>query len=85
MNKSPKQFQKWSSEQGDQKWQHDGQEHGFEQRDDFFWRKTKSMGARISEGDPRGAHKPRRCALGARGPLMLPPGVVQCQKFLNNP
>jgi hypothetical protein len=55
---SPKTVLKWSFAQGDQKWQQDEQEHGFEQRDDFFWRKTKWMGAGISEGDPCGTHKP---------------------------
>ena len=34
MNNPPKKFQKRSSEQGDQKWQQDEQEHGFELVDD---------------------------------------------------
>ena len=60
----PKQFCKWSFAQGDQKWQQDELEHGFELVDDFFWRKTECVGARISGGDPRGVHEaggaPRR-------------------------
>jgi hypothetical protein len=44
MSNPPKQFCKWSYEQGDQKWKQEEQEHGFEQVGDFFWRKKKSMG-----------------------------------------
>ena len=54
---SPKQFFEWSFEQGDRKWQQNEQEHEFELRSDFFWRKTKWMGAGISEGGPCGTHK----------------------------
>ena len=54
---SPKQFCEWSFEQGDQKWQQNEQEHEFELWSDFFWRKTKWMGAGISGGAPHGAHK----------------------------
>jgi hypothetical protein len=41
MNNTQKQFCKWSFTQGDRKWQQNEQEHGFEQWDDFFWRKKK--------------------------------------------
>ena len=56
-NNPPKQFCEWSFEQGDRKWQQDEQELGFKLVDDFFWTKTKCVGARISGGDPRGTHK----------------------------
>ena len=54
---SPKQFFEWSFEQGDRKWQQDDLELGFELVGDFFWRKTKCVGARISGGGPRGVHE----------------------------
>ena len=87
MNNPPKQFCKWSFEQGDQKWQQDELEHEFEQWNDFFWRKKKWMGAGISEGDPCGAHKPPRHAQGVGVPCGLvahwccPLVCFQCQKF----
>ena len=49
-NNPAKQFCEWSFEQGDQKWQQDELELGFELVGDFFWRKTKCVGARISGG-----------------------------------
>ena len=56
-NNPPQQFHEWSFEQGDRKWQQDELEHGFELWDDFFWRKTKCVGARISAGCPCGVHE----------------------------
>ena len=56
-NNPPKQFCEWTFEQGDLKWQQDELELGFELVDDFFWRKTKCVGARISGGGPRGVHE----------------------------
>ena len=44
-------------EQGDRKWQQDELELGFELWEDFLWRKTKCVGARISGGGPRGVHE----------------------------
>ena len=75
-NNPPKQFCEWSFELGDRKWQQDELEHGFEQWWDFFWRKTKWMGAEISEGDPRGPQKPRRRAQGVGAPCgLVAPGA----------
>ena len=82
MNNPPKQFQKQSSEQGDRKWHQNEQEHGFEQRWDFFLEETKWMGAGISDVDPRGTHKPSRHALGACGPLVHLPEVCSVLKIL---
>ena len=78
-NNPPKQFCEWSFEQGDRKWQQDEQEHEFELWSDFFWRKIEWMGAGISGGGPRGAHKVRGApqgggrALHPRGPHVAPP------------
>ena len=47
---SPKAVCEWSFEQGDQKWRQNKLEHEFELRGDFFWRKTKCVGAGISGG-----------------------------------
>ena len=55
-NNPPKQFCEWSFEQGDRKWQQNELEHEFDLGSDFFWRKTKCVGARISGGDPHGVH-----------------------------
>ena len=74
-NNPPKQFCEWSFEQGDRKWQQNEQEHGFELRDDFFWRKTKWMGAGISGGDPHGTHKTGGRAQGV-GRALHPCGKV---------
>ena len=88
MNNPLKEFCKWSFEQGDRKWQQDELEHGFEQWWDFFWRKTKWMGAGISEGGLRGTHKPGGRAQGggralqAWGPLVRPPDVFSVPKIL---
>ena len=48
----------------------------------FFWRKTKWMGAGISEGDPCGTHKPCRCTQWACGPLVHPPDAFLVPKNL---
>ena len=53
-NNPPKQFCEWSFEQGDRKWQQNEQEHEFELRDDFLWRKTKCVGAGVSGGGHMG-------------------------------
>ena len=80
-NNPPKQFCEWSLELGDRKWQQNEQEHEFELWSEFFWRKTKWMGAGISGGDPHGAHKdggmPREVgrALHPRDQMVGPPGV----------
>ena len=60
-NNPPKQFCEWSFEQGDRKWQQNEQEHEFELRDDFFWRKTKWMGAGISGGGHVGPTRQGAC------------------------
>ena len=80
-NNPPKQYCEWSFEQGDRKWQQDELEHGFELVDDFFWSKTKCVGARISGGGPRGVHEAGGApqgggrALDPRGQLVRPPGL----------
>ena len=80
-NNPPKQFCEWSFEQGDQKWQQDELELGFELVEDFFWRKTKCVGARISGGVPYGVHEEGGRAPGdgralhPRGYMVRPPGV----------
>ena len=64
------------------------QQHGFELRDDFFWRKTKWMGAGISGGGPHGTHKvggaPKGVgsALHPCGPLVQPPGACSVPEIL---
>ena len=71
----PKQFCEWSFDQGDRKWQQDELELGFELLDDFFWRKTKCVGARISGGGPRGVHEAGGAPQGG-GRALHPPGQV---------
>jgi hypothetical protein len=44
MSNPPRQFWKWSYEQGDQKLQQEEQEHGLWSKFDFLWRKRMSMG-----------------------------------------
>ena len=88
MNNPPKQSRKRSSEQGDQKWQQNEQEHEFELWDVFLWRKTKWMGAGISGGahmgptrqggTPRGNGR----ALHPRGQVLAPPDVFSVPKIL---
>ena len=84
----PKQFCEWSFEQGDQKWQQDELEIGFELVEDFFWRKTKCVGARISGGAPPGVHKAGGasqgcgCALDPRCQVVGPPGVFSVPNIL---
>ena len=56
-NNPPKQFFEWSFEQGDRKWQQDELELVLELVGEFFWRKTKCVGARLSGGDPCGVHE----------------------------
>ena len=56
-NNPPKQFWEWSFELGDRKWQQDELELVLELVGDFFGRKKKSVGARISGGSPRGVHE----------------------------
>ena len=87
-NYPPKQFFEWSFEQGDRKWQQDELELGFELVDDFFWRKTKCVGARISGGGPCGVHE-AGCApqgggraLHPRGHMVGPPGVFSVPEIL---
>ena len=54
----------------------------------FFWRKTKWMGAGISGGGPRGAHKDRGTprgvgrALHPCGQLVRPSGVCSVREIL---
>ena len=43
--------------------------------DDFFWRKTKCVGARISGGGPHGVHEAGGRTLHPRGHMVRPPGV----------
>ena len=69
--------------------QQDELEHGFELCGDFFWRKTKCVGAGISEGGPHGAHEAGGApqgggrALCPRGQMVGPLVCSQCQKFVN--
>ena len=56
-NNPPKQFCEWSFEQGDRKWQQDELELVLELVDEFFGRKKKCGGARISGGGPPWAHE----------------------------
>ena len=87
-NNPPEQFCEWSFEQGDRKWQQDELELGFELVNDFFWKKTKCVGARISGGGPRGAHEaggaPRGVghALDPRGQVFAPTGVFSVPDIL---
>ena len=87
-NNPPKQFCEWSFEQGDRKWQQDELEHGFELVDDFFWRKMKCVGARISGGDARGVHEAGGApsgvgrALHPRGQMDDPPAVFSVPNIL---
>ena len=80
-NNLPKQFCEWSFEQGDRKWQQDELELVFELVEDFFWSKTKCVGARISGGGPCGVHEiggtPQGGgrALDPRGQVLAPPDV----------
>ena len=87
-NNPPKQFCEWSFEQGDRKWQKDELELGFELWDDFFWGKTKCVGAGISGGGPRGVHKAEGApqgggrALNPHGQVVWPPGVFSVSNIL---
>ena len=56
-NNPPKQFREWSFEKGDQKCQQDELELVLELAGDFFWGKTKCVGAGISGGAPRAVHE----------------------------
>ena len=79
----PKQFCEWSFEQGDRKWQQDELELRFELWEDFFWRKTKCVGARISGGDPRWVHEAGGAPSTFVGTWWVPLVCSRCQKFLN--
>ena len=56
-NNLPKQFCEWGFEQGDRKSQQNESELVLELDDDFFGRKKKCMGERISGGGPPWAHE----------------------------
>ena len=63
------------------------QEHGFELWDDFFWRKTKCLGAGRSGGGPREAHEAGGAPQGGGRALcprgqMVAPGVFSVPKIL---
>ena len=87
---SPKQFGEWCFEQGDRISQPNEQEHGFELRNNFFWRWKKRLGAGMSEGDACGPHKlaPRHEGVGggggACGPLVRPPDQLSGPEIFKN-
>ena len=61
-------------EQGDRKSQQDELEHGFELGGDFFWRKTKCVGAGISGGGHVGPMRQGACPGGRAHPGPSCPG-----------
>ena len=90
-NNPPKQFCEWSFEQGDLKWQQSDLELALELHGDFFGRKKKCVGARISGGEPPWAHEEGGRAQGMGAPwtlvarCLLPLLCSQCQIFSNIP
>ena len=72
-------------EQGDRKSQQNELEFVLELDSDFFGRKKKSMGARISRGGPLGAHETGGVPWNLVARCWLPLVCSQCQIFPNIP